>query len=170
MAGPLHPPFSLFLPEEKEKTGRARSTGRLLMALPFRAVASPLRGKEKKKYSAFLTVEHPVGADLCVRPPPGSALLSKDESVGAAALRPPLAALPLTAAAYPLRVLRPPLAALPLTAAAYPLRVFGGPSPRAEQNGARLNEWRSQNDFPRVIRFGGGLFFDEWTSSSFRWR
>ena len=25
MAGPLHPPFSLFLPEEKEKTGRARS-------------------------------------------------------------------------------------------------------------------------------------------------
>ena len=121
------------------------------MALPFRAVASPLRGKEKKKYSAFLSVEQPVGADLCVRPPPGSALLSKDESVGAAALRPPLAALPLTAAAYP-------------------LRVFGGPSPRAEQDGARLNEWRSQNDFPRVIRFGGGLFFDEWTSSSFRWR
>ena len=60
-----------FLPEEKEtapagacrrptaaerrllgrrQTGRARSTGRLLMALPFRAVASPLRGKEKKKY------------------------------------------------------------------------------------------------------------------------
>ena len=74
-----------------------------------------------------------------------------NESVGAAALRPPLAALPLTAAAYP-------------------LRVFGGPSPRAEQDGARLNEWRSQNDFPRVIRFGGGLFFDEWTSSSFRWR
>jgi hypothetical protein len=25
MAGSLHPPFSLFLPEEKEKTGRARS-------------------------------------------------------------------------------------------------------------------------------------------------
>ena len=25
MAGALHPPFSLFLPEEKEKTGRARS-------------------------------------------------------------------------------------------------------------------------------------------------
>jgi hypothetical protein len=25
MAGPLHPPFSLFLLEEKEKTGRARS-------------------------------------------------------------------------------------------------------------------------------------------------
>ena len=25
MAGPLHPPFSLFLPEENEKTGRARS-------------------------------------------------------------------------------------------------------------------------------------------------
>ena len=25
MAGPLHPPFSLFLPEGKEKTGRARS-------------------------------------------------------------------------------------------------------------------------------------------------
>ena len=70
--------------------------------------------KEKKKYTAFLTVEH---------------------LVGAAALRPPLAALPLTAAAYPLRVLRPPLAALPLTAAAYPLRVFGGPFPRAEQDG-----------------------------------
>ena len=87
MAGPLHPPFSLFLPEENEKTGRARSTGRLLMALPFRAVASPLRGKEKKKYTAFLPVEHPVGA---------------------AALRPLLAALPLTAAAYPLRVLGGP--------------------------------------------------------------
>ena len=100
-----------FLPEEKEtapagacrrptaaerrllgrrQTGRARSTGRLLMALPFRAVASPLRGKEKKKYTAFLSVEQPVGA----------------------------------------AALRPPLAALPLTAAAYPLRVFGGPSPR----------------------------------------
>ena len=25
IAGALHPPFSLFLPEEKEKTGRARS-------------------------------------------------------------------------------------------------------------------------------------------------
>ncbi len=60
----------VFLPEEKEtapagacrrptaakrrllgrrQTGRARSTGRLLMAPPFRAAASPLRGKEKKK-------------------------------------------------------------------------------------------------------------------------
>ncbi len=39
-----------FLPEGKEKTGRARSTGRLLMALPFRAAASSLRGKEKRKY------------------------------------------------------------------------------------------------------------------------
>ena len=57
------------------------------MALPFRAVASPLRGKEKKKYAAFLTAEH---------------------LVGAAALRPPLAALPLTAAAYPLRVFGSP--------------------------------------------------------------
>ena len=53
--------------------------------------------KEKKKYTAFLTVEH---------------------LVGAAALRPPLAALPLTAAAYPLRVLggpAPATAMLPIT-------------------------------------------------------
>ena len=60
-----------------------------------------------------------------------------NESVGAAALRPPLAALPLTAAAYPWRVLRPPSAALPLTAAAYPLRVFGGPFPWARPFASR---------------------------------
>ena len=39
----------------RRQTGRARSTGRLLMALPFRAVASPLRGKEKKKYTGDTT-------------------------------------------------------------------------------------------------------------------
>ena len=72
MAGPLHPPFSLFLPEEKEKTGRARS-------------------KREK------------------------------EVTGDAA-------------------------------------------------GARLNERRSRNDFPRAIRLSGGLSRDEWTSSSFRCR
>ncbi len=35
---------------------------------------------------------------------------------------------------------------------------------------ARLNEWRSQNDFPRAIRLSGGLSRDEWTSFSFRCR
>ena len=32
---------------------------------------------------------------------------------------------------------------------------------------ARLNERRSRNDFPRAIGLSGGLFLDEWTSSSF---
>ena len=58
MAGSLHPPFSLFLPEGKEKTGRARS-------------------KREKEVTG-------------------------------------------------------------------------------DDTGARLNEWRSQNDYPRVIGFGGG--------------
>ena len=72
MAGAMHPPFSLFLPEENEKTGRARSK------------------REKEVYG--------------------------------------------------------------------------------EATGARLNEWRSQNDFPRAIGLSGGLFLDEWTSFSFRCR
>ncbi len=38
MAGALHPPFSLFLPEEKEKTGRARSKRE--------KEVTPLRGDE----------------------------------------------------------------------------------------------------------------------------
>ena len=38
MAGAMHPPFSLFLPEEKEKTGRARSKRE--------KEVSPLRGDE----------------------------------------------------------------------------------------------------------------------------
>ena len=72
MAGAMHPPFSLFLPEENEKTGRARSK----------------RVKE-------------VGGD---------------------------------------------------------------------DAGARLNDRRSRNDFPRDFRLSGGLSDDESTSSSFRWR
>ena len=39
-----------------------------------------------------------------------------------------------------------------------------------EATGARLNDQRSWNDFPRAIGFGGGLFFNEWTSFSFRCR
>ena len=78
MAGPLHPPFSLFLVRKKKRK---------------RAVHGP---KEKKKY------------------------WGNDEGTG-----------------------------------------DGGP---------RLNERRSRNDYPRVIGFGGGLFFDEWTSCSFRCR
>ena len=72
MAGSLHPPFSLFLPEENEKTGRARS-------------------KREK------------------------------EGTG-------------------------------------------------NDTGARLNDRRSRNDFPRAIKLSGGLFLDEWTSFSFRCR
>ena len=36
-----------------------------------------------------------------------------------------------------------------------------------DATGARLNERRSRNDFPRAIRLSGGLSRDEWTSSSF---
>ena len=39
-----------------------------------------------------------------------------------------------------------------------------------DATGARLNERRSRNDFPRAIRLSGGLSRDEWTSSSFRCR
>ena len=39
-----------------------------------------------------------------------------------------------------------------------------------EATGARLNDRRSRNDFPRVIKLSGGLSRDEWTSSSFRCR
>ncbi len=97
MAGALHPPFSLFLPEEKEKTGRARSkrekevsplrgghgTGDAQGVLPFFTnVSSPRRslsggfgGCRKACPSLFAAadapINGPVGADLCVRPPPG---------------------------------------------------------------------------------------------------
>ena len=36
--------------------------------------------------------------------------------------------------------------------------------------GARLNDRRSRNDFPRDFRLSGGLSDDESTSFSFRWR
>ena len=36
-----------------------------------------------------------------------------------------------------------------------------------DATGARLNERRSRNDFPRAIRLSGGLSFTEWTSFSF---
>ena len=38
------------------------------------------------------------------------------------------------------------------------------------RTGARLNDRRSRNDFPRDFRLSGGLSDDESTSSSFRWR
>ena len=39
-----------------------------------------------------------------------------------------------------------------------------------DDTGARLNDRRSRNDFPRAIGLSGGLSFTEWTSSSFRCR
>ena len=39
-----------------------------------------------------------------------------------------------------------------------------------EKTGARLNERRSRNDFPRDFRLSGGLSDIESTSFSFRWR
>ena len=55
MAGSLHPPFSLFLPEGKEKTGRARSKRE--------KEVSPLRGDERRRRarraSVFLNVSSP---------------------------------------------------------------------------------------------------------------
>ena len=41
---------------------------------------------------------------------------------------------------------------------------------RGNDAGARLNDRRSRNDFPRAIQFSGGLSVDESTSYSFRWR
>ena len=38
------------------------------------------------------------------------------------------------------------------------------------RTGARLNDRRSRNDFPRDFRLSGGLSDDESTSFSFRWR
>ena len=121
MAGSLHPPFSLFLARRKRENGpctvqkRKRSTGRTrgrAWMTGGRQEGLP-RGAVKRE---LVLVDLAYFSFRCRWPGRriglDSFLLiasSIDRTpVGAAALRPPLAALPLTAAAYPLRVLGSP--------------------------------------------------------------